>query len=292
MTDAPRPLLAAAWMSGAIVALSSMAISGRALAPAYDSFEMMLYRSAIGLVILLALGAAAGRLGEVRTRRPGLHFLRNLAHFAGQNLWFTALPMISLAQLFALEFTSPVWVVILAILFAGERLTRPRAVALALGFAGALVVARPGVGGDPLGLALAALSAVGFAGSIVTTRLLTRSETTLSVLVWMTLMQLGMGLVTALWDGDIALPTLAALPWLAMLGLAGLVAHACLTRALFVAPAILVTPMDFLRLPAIAVVGAMFYSEPLELAVILGALLIFAGNFYSIWSDSRARGTR
>lgn len=287
MTEQPRPLLAAAWMTGAVVAFSSMAIAGRAVSGELDSFEMMMYRSAIGLVIVLAVGLTTGRLREVRFDRLPLHFQRNLAHFIGQNLWFTALPLITLAQVFALEFTSPIWVVILAVLFAGEKLTGTRMLAVALGFAGALLVARPGAGGDPFGLAIAAASAIAFAISIVSTRLLTRTETILGVLFWLTTMQLAMGLVSTGWDGDITWPSAAAWPWVALIGCAGLAAHTCLTNALKVAPAIIVTPMDFARLPAIALIGAAFYGEALNLWVLLGAALIFGGNYLNLLRESR-----
>ena len=162
---------AALWMTGAIVSFSSMAVAGRALSTDLSSFEMMMYRSFIGLAIILMVGAVFGKFGDIRFDRLKLHGVRNLCHFTGQNLWFSALPLITLAQVFALEFTSPIWVVVFAVLFAGESLTRPRVLAVALGFAGAMMVARPGVGGDPLGLALAATSAVAFGVSIVSTRM-------------------------------------------------------------------------------------------------------------------------
>lgn len=289
MSDTSRPILAALWMTGAIVSFSSMAVAGRALADELDSFEMMMFRSFIGLAIVLAVGFATGKIREVRFDRLRLHFLRNLGHFIGQNLWFTALPLITLAQVFALEFTTPIWVVIFAVLFAGEKLTRPRALAVALGFAGALIVARPGVGGDPLGLALAAASAIGFACSIVTTRMLTRTETVLGVLFWLTVMQAIMGIIATGWDGDITWPSAAGWPWVVLIGCAGLLAHTCVTNALAVAPSIVVTPMDFLRLPAIAVVGALFYAEPLNIWVFLGAALIFAGNYSNLLSETRPR---
>ena len=289
MTPTSRPLLAAVWMTGAIVSFSSMAIAGRAVAGVLDTFELMMYRSFIGLVIVLVIGFATGKIREVRKDRLGLHLLRNLCHFAGQNLWFYALTLISLAQLFALEFTSPIWVMVFATLFLGEKLTPVRLLALALGFAGALVVARPGAGGDVVGLAIAALAAVGFAGSIVSTKLLTRTETILGILFWLTLMQAGMGIVAAGWDGDIAWPPPDIWPWVVLVGLAGLLAHTCLTNALAIAPATVVVPMDFLRLPAIALVGAAFYAEAIDQWVFVGALLIFAGNYINIWTESRAR---
>lgn len=287
MSDGSRPLLAAAWMMGAIFSFSSMAVAGRAINHELDTFEMMMYRSFIGLAIVLAIGFSTGKIREVRTDRLGLHMIRNLSHFAGQNLWFYALGLISLAQVFALEFTSPIWIMILATFILGERLTKPRLIALALGFAGALIVARPGAGGDPTGLMLAALAAVGFAGSIVCTKILTRTESILGILFWLTAMQSVFGIIAAGFDGDIAWPASASWPWVGMIAISGLLAHTCLTNALSVAPATVVTPMDFIRLPAIAVVGMAFYGEALDPFVFLGSALIFGGNYLNIWHESR-----
>lgn len=287
MTDKSRPLLAAAWMTGAIFSFSSMAVAGRAINHELDTFEMMMYRSLIGLVFIVCIGLALGKLPEARTNRLGLHLIRNLAHFAGQNLWFYALGLISLAQLFALEFTSPIWIMILAALLLGERLTGSRLAALALGFIGALIVARPGADGDPIGLLIAAAAAIGFAGSIVCTKMLTRTETIYCILFWLTLTQVGFGIIATAWDGDVALPSATSWPWVALIAAAGLLAHTCLTNALAVAPATIVTPMDFIRLPVIAIVGMLFYGEPLDPLVFVGAALIFAGNYLNIWVESR-----
>jgi drug/metabolite transporter (DMT)-like permease len=69
-------------------------------------------------------GRAFGTLGQVTRRHMRLHLWRNLAHFTGQNLWFYAITVSPLALVFALEFTSPLWVMVLAAMFLGERLTR------------------------------------------------------------------------------------------------------------------------------------------------------------------------
>ncbi|MDE0523070.1 MAG: DMT family transporter [Boseongicola sp.] len=289
MTDEPRPLLAALWMTGAVVSFSTMAIAGRAAAVELDSFEVMMYRSFIGLAIVLAVGTATGKIREIRSDRLTLHLVRNIGHFAGQNLWFSALSLITLAQVFALEFTTPIWVVIFALVFAGERLSRARVMAVALGFAGVLCVARPEGSGDALGLAIAAAAAIGFACSIVATKVLMRTETVLGVLFWLTVMQAVMGIVTAGWDGEIAWPSTQTWPWVVVFGCGGLLAHTCVTNALAVAPAIVVTPMDFVRLPAIAIIGAFFYSEPLDAWVLLGAALIFSGNYANLLNEAKGR---
>ena len=285
-------LRAGLWMSGAIASLTLMAVAGRALSPELDTFEMMLYRSVIGIAIVLVVGGAMGRLSEITTRNLGLQFVRNVFHFSGQNLWFYALTVIPLAQVVALEFTSPLWVALLAPLVLGERLTRTRALAAALGFAGILIVARPGIIEINAGVLAAAASAIGFAGNILFTKRLTRTVTIACILFWLTVMQAAMGLVMAGWDGDIAWPSAAAWPWLVALGVTGLLAHLCITNALFVAPASVVVPFDFVRLPVIAFVGAAFYSEPLDLLVFVGAAVIFAANYLNIRTESRAVAIR
>jgi drug/metabolite transporter (DMT)-like permease len=273
---------AALWMTGAIVSFTSMAVAGRAVSLDHDTFEIMLYRSVIGFVIVVVAARLAGRFGEVTTRRLGLHLVRNATHFLGQNLWFFALPLIPLAQVFAIEFTSPIWATLLAPLVLGEALTRRRLAAVAIGFAGILVVARPDFQTVEPGILAAAGAALGFAGSALFTRRLTRTETTVCILFWLTLMQAALGLVFAGFDGAIAVPTATGLPWLVVIAVAGLCAHYCLTTALSLAPAGVVMPMDFLRLPVIAVIGMAVYAEPLEWAVALGAALILAGNWLNL----------
>ena len=278
---------AAIWMSGAIVSFSSMAVAGRAVSLDLDTFEIMLYRSLIGLVIVLAVATAAGSLGQITRRSMGLHLLRNVSHFTGQNLWFYAITVVPLAQVFALEFTSPLWAMVLSVVVLGERLTRTRVLTGILGFAGILIVARPGPDTISLGLICAAVAAIGFAGSAVFTRRLTRTETITCILFYLTAMQAVLGLVCAALDGEVTLPAAASVPWLALIACAGLLAHLCLTKALSIAPASVVMPIDFIRLPVIAVVGALVYAEALDPYVFAGAAIIFAANYMNIRRETR-----
>ena len=283
-----RPMAAALWMMGSIAAFTAMAIAGRAVKDVHDTFEIMTWRSLIGFVLVLGVAVARGRLAEVRTDRLRSHLLRNVVHFTGQNLWFHALAMIPLAQVFALEFTSPLWVIGLAALFLGERITRAKVIAGGLGFVGILAVARPDFANLDPGVAAALLSAVCFAATSVLTKALTRNESIVSILFWLTCMQLCMGLVAAGWDGDLALPTAQTLPWLALIGVCGLCAHFCLTSALALAPAGIVAPMDFARLPVIFVIGRVWYDEPVAPGVLLGAGLIVAGILINLRAGNRA----
>lgn len=280
---------AALWMLGAVVSFSSMAVAGREMASELDTFEIMMYRSFIGLVIVLAVGGFAGSLSQITRQRFGLHFIRNISHFAGQNLWFYAVAIIPFAQLFAFEFSTPLWVAILAPVFLAEKLTKVRVLAALLGFVGILIVAQPGTITIGPGIIAAALCAVGFAGAYIATKLLSRTESITCIMFWLTLIQLVLGIVCAGYDGEVAVPSLAALPLVILVGCAGLLAHYCITSALKLAPAMIVSPMDFLRLPVMAFIGATFYNEGFNLWIIVGALIVFAANFWNIWEEGRQK---
>ncbi|TNJ41610.1 DMT family transporter [Phaeobacter sp. B1627] len=281
----PKTGRAALWMIGAILSFSAMAVAGREASLSLDTFEIMMYRSCVGVLVVAGMITALGRWKAVSTARLGQHGLRNAVHFAGQNLWFYAVSVLPLAQVFALEFTSPIWVILLAPVLLGETLTRMRALAVLLGFIGILIVARPSPATFNLGLACAAASAVFFALTGIATKRLTRHETIWSIMFWLTALQLVFGLVCAGWDMDIALPDAQNLPLLLIIGCAGLGAHFCITNALSLAPAAVVIPIDFARLPFIAILGWLIYSEPVEIWLFVGAALILAGNLINIVSS-------
>lgn len=278
---------AALWMVGAIASFSSMAVAGRAASVELDTFEIMAYRSVVGVVVVWAFLTWRGRWADVSRRALGWHGVRNVAHFTGQNLWFYAVTVVPLAQVFALEFTSPIWVVVLSPLILGERLTRVRLLSVLIGFLGILVVARPSADTLSPGLLAAAGAAVFFALSALFTRRLTRTESVAAIMFWLTLMQAVFGFLASSWDGDMAWPSLDTLPWVVLIGLAGLLAHVCLTSALAIAPATVVVPIDFVRLPTIAVVGMLVYGEALDVWVFVGAAVIFAANYLNIWVETR-----
>jgi len=287
--DPAAVLRAALWMLGAVVSFSSMAVAGRVVGFELDTFEIMMYRSVVGFILVLTVARITGHARSITTRSPGLHLVRNISHFTGQNLWFYAITMIPLAQVFALEFTSPLWVLVLSPLLLGEQMTRVRALAALIGFSGILMVTRPSAETVNAGTLAAAAAAIGFAGSILATKRLTRTESLTCILFWMTGTQIVFGLICAGIDGDIALPSPAALPWLVVIGCAGLMAHVCLTTALAIAPATVVTPVDFLRLPLIAVIGLMVYGERIDAWVLLGAAVIFGANYLNLWVETRKR---
>ena len=282
---ASQPLKAAFWMIGTMVSFSLMAISGRELAPELNTFEIMFFRSLIGLVLVVTIGTLSGTLHQIKTDRLGLHMLRNTAHFTGQNLWFLAVAFIPFSQLFALEFSTPLWVALLAPVFLGEALTRRRLLSVGIGFSGVLIVARPDFSQLNPAILAAMACAICFACSLMTTKKLTTDQSTTCILFWLTLMQLGMGVVAVVLTGSLSAPQGIDYIWVTTVSICGLTAHFCIARALALAPAIVVIPLDFLRLPLISLIGFLAYNEAFEWAVVFGAILIFTAVLINLQAE-------
>jgi drug/metabolite transporter (DMT)-like permease len=174
-------------------------------------------------------------------------------------------------------------VLLMAPLFLGESLTGRKIAVALIGFAGVLVVAQPGVQPLNWGHAAGMAAAIGFAINLIYTRKIMQHDQVLCVLFWMTASQCVMGLILALGLGDgFTWPNLTLSPWLAVVAIAGLTAHYSLTTALGLAPAMLVAPMEFARLPIIALVGVALYAEALDPWVFVGGAIIFAANLWNL----------
>ncbi len=282
--DRHPALVAAFWMTGALFSFMAMAVSGRELSQDLTTFQILFFRSLIGVVLIGALVARSG-WAQLKTNRTGGHLMRNVAHFGGQYGWFYGLAFIPLAEVIAIEFTTPIWTALLAWMLLGERLTLPRLAALVFGISGLLLILRPGMGSlHPAALAVLA-GAVGYAISYIQTKSLSATETPLCILFYMTMMQLPFGMVPSLMDWKT--PELHSLPWILLVAVTAMSAHYCMARAFKLADATVVVPMDFMRLPLIAVVGYLFYEEVIDLPVALGAGLMLAGNLINIRAEQR-----
>lgn len=214
-------------------------------------------------------------------QRMGLHAVRNSVHFASQYAWALSLTLLPLATVFALEFTMPAWVALLAMPLLGERMTLSRGGSIVLGFTGVLIIVRLGFESVQPGVLLVLAAALGFAISLITTKQLTLNVGTFAILFWMNVMQLPMGLAGS---NPLFILDLDAhhLPAIIGVGIAGLSSHFCLTNAFRAGDATVVVPFDFLRIPLIALVGWLFYAEPLDLFVFAGAGVIIAGVVWNL----------
>lgn len=280
-------LHAALWMAGTLAMISLLAVAGREAMRTLPTMDVIFYRSWMALPIVVLIALATGHSFAVfRTQRLGMHAWRNAAHFAGQFTWFWAITQIPLAEVFALEFTTPLWVALLAPLILREHMTLPRVAAVGLGFLGALIVIRPVGMTISMGTASAMACAVAYAFSYIAIKQLTRTESALAILFWLSLIQ---GLyATVLTFGHLTWPTPSTWAWLVVVSLSGLAAHYCIARAFALADATIVTPMDYLRVPLIAMVGWLAYAEALDPFVLIGGAVIAAANIINLLAERRA----
>ena len=280
-----RVIFAVIWMTGTLFSFAAMAVGGRELSTGLTTFQILFFRSLVGLgiVTILLLKNPAGTL---KTGCFKLHLVRNLAHFGGQFGWFYGITWLSLAEVFAIEFTLPVWTAILALVLLREKLTGPRLTAVALGLAGMAIILRPGMGVISSASLAVLAGAVCYALSHTLTKKITQFDPPMAILFYMTLIQLPMGFVLAL--DQWVFPGPALWPWILVVGVTALTGHYCMARAFVLAPATVVVPMDFLRLPLIAIVGFLVYHEALDVFVFAGALVMLAGNMVNVRAEQRA----
>ena len=266
-----------------------MAVSGRELFSSLDTFEIMLYRSLVGIFLVLSFGKYFNTLKQIRVEKLSLHFIRNISHFGGQNFWFYAIALIPFSQLFAFEFSTPLFIVFLAPIFLGELLTKEKLFAASIGFIGIMLVARPDLNVVSWALLAAFLLPICFAATAIATKLLTRTFSLTCILFWLVIMQTVFSLICAGHDLTIKIPTKSDLPFLLIVSVTGLTAHLCMTKAFSLAPVSVVMPIDFVRLPLISVVGYLFYNEVLTWYIVLGSILVFLGNYINIKAEERGQ---
>jgi drug/metabolite transporter (DMT)-like permease len=180
----------------------------------------------------------------------------------------------------------PAWVALLPIPLLGERMTVSRAGSIVLGFVGVLIILRPGLEAFQPAALLVLACALGFAISLITTKMLTRDVSTFAILFWMNLMQFPMALVGSNPLFITKLGVEQILPFLGV-GISGLASHYCLANAFRAGDATVVVPLDFLRIPLIALVGWLFYNEGLDVFVFVGAAVIIAGVVWNLRDEAR-----
>src|SRR4029077_20389306 len=276
---------AVVWMVGTLLSFSLMAVSIRQLGGTLNLFELLMVRAVGGLgILLLVMATRPALFGSLPLCKPFVHLIRKRTQFPANICWTNAVIVLPLATVFAIEFLMPVWAGLLAVVLLGERFTLGRAGTIVLGFLGVLVILRPGIEAfQPAALGVLVAS-FGYAASNIATKKLIPVQSTIAIIFWMNVMQIGMALPGVNLDFPVRL---ASHQWLWAFGLAfgGAFAHYCLTNALRVADAIVVIPLDFIRIPLIAFVGWMFYGERVDVWVFVGAGIIVCGIVWNLRAE-------
>jgi len=291
----PAVIRAAIWMSITIVSFLAMAVAVRELGTRLSIYQVLFFRALVALIAILPFVYFIDRRA-IYSSRLKLHVARNIIHYGGQFGWTMALGLLTMAEVFALEFTTPLWVAVLAVVFLNEPLARHRIIATIGGFFGVVLIVRPSGGVLDPGAVFILGAAVCYAMSICMVKSLMRTESALTVVFYMGLVQTPLTLLPAVINWQLPLlPTMVGWQtplaeewvWLVVMGLGTLLAHYAMARALAIADATLIFPMDFLRMPGVALIAWLLYNESVSYWTGAGAALIFLANYYNVTIESK-----
>jgi drug/metabolite transporter (DMT)-like permease len=264
-------------MAGSAVCFSVAFALVRILSETFHVFEIVLLRALIGMAFMTPWLVRVGP-GVLKTRRWGRYLVRSAMGYAGMVCWFWALTEIPLAEASALQFTMPLWSILFAVLLLREQAGLHRWLATVFGFAGALVIVRPGFVDTSLASIAVLASAALYAGSNILTKTLSREDnpTAIAFLSFAVALPFSLPAAVTVW----VTPGWADAPAIAAFGVVTVGAHICLTRAFAAADASVVGPVDYIRLPFVAIIAYVLWAEVPDIWVWAGAAIIVASTWY------------
>ena len=243
-----------------------------------NPYVMAFMRYFFGTLMLLPIVMKLGLHRSMSTNRLPLHLFRGCIHACGMFLWFVGLPLTTLASITALGFTGPIFVTIGAALFLGERVRMRRWMAVLVGFAGAMIIIRPGVGDLGLGAICILISTPIFSASNLISKALARTETANKIVIWQHLTILIFACPVALYFWQTPSPT--DLLWFVAAGLCGTLGHICQQNGYQLADITLLQPIGFLSLLWNALLGYFLFFQQPDVWTFVGAAVIFASALY------------
>ena len=251
-------------------------------------FQIAFFRNVFGLAFLLPL-LMRSRFAILRTKRIGLHALRGVINIIAMLMFFTALSISPIAKVTALSFTAPIFMAVLAVLFLGERFRIYRWMAILFGFLGMLIILRPGLVAIDTGALLVTCSAALWAVAMVLIKILSRTESSLTIVAYMGIFLGIFSVFPALWVWQpFGLQTLG---WMVLIGLFGSIAQMSLSQSLKETDPTALMPFDFLKLIWTALIGAWFFGEIPDVFTLIGAAVIFSSGLFIAWRERQTKQT-
>lgn len=253
------------------------------MGPRLPAAEAAFLRYGMGLVFLLP-ALPALRAAHLNRRQWSLFGVRGFCHALGVILWFFAMTRIPIAEVTAMNYLAPIYVTLGAAFFLGEKLALRRIIAVIMGLVGAAIILRPGFREVSIGHLAMLAAAVVFAGSYLVAKVMA-DETRPSVVVAMLSIFVTLGLAPFAIPVWIA-PTGQELLILALVACCATAGHYTMTLAFAAAPVTVTQPVTFLQLVWATALGALMFSEPVDIWVILGGFVILSSVTFITWREA------
>jgi drug/metabolite transporter (DMT)-like permease len=263
---------------------AAMYVSIREVPGGMHPFEVAFFRNAIAVLMLL-VWFRRGFWSRLRTAHVRLHLLRGTLNVLAMLMFFYAVLITPLADVAALGFTAPLFASLLAIFVLRERLQWHRLAMIAFGFAGALVILRPGLAGATVGPLLLLCSSAIWALTIMVIKVLARTDSSITITVYMGTVMAPLSLLAAVWFWQ--WPNAEQLAWLALIALLGTLGQVSLAQAFRLAEVSAVLPLDFLKLVWSTLLGLFIFAEVPDAFTWLGGVMIFSSTTWLALRESR-----
>ena len=278
------------WVLLATLLAATMNIVARHVTASVDAFVVVFFRNLFGVIFLLPFLMRHGLL-LFKTKRLGAHLARASLNVVNMLCFFTAVSITPLAELVALNFTAPIFAALLGMLILKEIVGRQRWTAIFIGFFGVMVIIRPGFLDFSHGHFLTLFAAFTWAGVMLMTKSLARTESSLTIVAYMTILLTSLSLIPALfvWHW----PSWQDLGWLALMGTIGNSVHFIWAQAVREADLSVVMPFDFTKLVWIALLAYLLFGEVPAWTTWGGGALIFASGVFIARREAlkRVRGS-
>lgn len=268
---------------------SVMNSAARQVMDTVHPFEVVFFRNLFAMFFVLPLMWRVG-LSVFRTNRLGMHFSRATLNTVNMLVWFTGVSLAPLADVVALSFSAPIFTTLLSIFVLHEVVGLRRWTAIAVGFAGTMLVLQPGFGTITLGHGLALTATVAWAAILLIIKSLSRTESSLTIVAYMSVLMTPIALVPALfvWTW----PTWTELAWLVLIGMCGGAAQYSIAQSFREADISLVMPFDFTKLIWITAIAYLAFGEMPSLATWIGGAIIFVSGLYIARREARMARAR
>ena len=264
------------WMIVSCIAFSSMWVLIRHASHDVHAFVIVFFRNAIGTLVLVPM--IVRNKGLMQIGRMRANSRRAVSGFIATTATFYAVSHAPMATALSINYTAPLFATVGAVLFLGEKIHARRVVALAIGFAGMLIVVRPGALPMTPGVLAAMVSAVATAFSIIAIRQLVAIDDSRAVAAWTFVMMTppSLAMALAVWT----MPPAHVWPILIAIGCVAAVGQLSMNRAFALAEASAVLPYDFVRFGLVTIAGIALFGERLDAMTILGGVIIFGATVY------------
>ena len=278
-----QPLRGVLWMAAAALSFSITIALVRHLSTTMSTFEIVFFRQVFGVIFMLPWLMRVG-VASLKTDRFSIYLVRAACTYSAMFAAYYSVTLIPMADSIALQFTLPFFTIIVAAIALGEGIYAHRWIATVTGFAGALIIVRPGFATFEPGMLVAIAAAAIYGAADTCTRYLSARDSVNLIVFYGFVIQLPVSAIPAALTW--VTPGLGDLAWLTLFGIVAFVAQFFITRAFAAAEAGLVSPVLYLRLPFVALIGFLIFDEMPDEWTWIGAAILFASTIYSTRRDA------